>query len=173
MKTAPSSLPPSLTEQANALTDGKKVARPGFGFCLKSCDPTWPMFSCSLNGEITTWHTTASEALGKLYRATEPVNSEPVDKFTANEGKEVTLQFSPIAHKVQKRIGRFVCDRYYGVFIDPVFQSRADLGNWYARAMGTGLGIVGEGLTPEAAIADMKARAKAQGEELLRVYFGA
>jgi hypothetical protein len=96
-----------------------------------------------------------------------------VEDLSLNSGEEGILRFSPIAHKVQRRIGRFVCDRYYGIFTRSDLQTRVDLGLWYARAMGTGLGITGEGATPELAIADMKARAEAQGEELIRVYFGA
>jgi hypothetical protein len=71
---------------------------------------------------------------------------------------------------VQRRYGRFVVNRYYGIFGTLKLQARADTGSWFAYAMGTGLDIEGEGETPELAIADMKHRAKAMADEIIRVY---
>ena len=67
-------------------------------------------------------------------------------------------------------LGRFSCSRYIGEFTVPSLQSKAELGLWYARATGTGLGIEGEGATPELAVEDCRMRARAQVEELKSVY---
>ena len=81
-----------------------------------------------------------------------------------------TLRLGPTGSKDQVAIGRFVCDRYRGVFRTSALQIRADLGLWYARALGTGSKLEGEGSTPEAAVADLRSRAAHEVAELTRVF---
>lgn len=80
-----------------------------------------------------------------------------------------TLKFAT-GSRQQIQIGRFVCNRYEGQFQSPALQAKAETGMWYCYAQGTGLGIEGEGRTPEYAIRDTKKRATQMREELTRVY---
>ena len=66
--------------------------------------------------------------------------------------------------------GRFVANQYEGDFRSPDLQSKAETGLWYCYATGTGLGLEGEGSTPEKALANLRARAEEMRAELVRVY---
>lgn len=81
-----------------------------------------------------------------------------------------TLPFGKTGSKDQVQIGRFVCNRYRGTFRTSALQTLADLGLWYARATGSGSKLVGEGDTPERAVADLRSRAAAEVAELTRVF---
>lgn len=71
----------------------------------------------------------------------------------------------------QTRAGRFIANHYEGdKFTTPELKSKAETGLWYCYAQGTGLGLEGEGSTPENALADLCDRAEAMRAELVRVY---
>ena len=81
-----------------------------------------------------------------------------------------TIHIGPNGLKDQVIIGRFVCDRYRGVFRTAALQARADLGLWYARALGTGFQWEREGETPEKAVAALRLFAAQQQAEIQRVF---
>lgn len=94
-----------------------------------------------------------------------PANAQtfgPIAKFSGFGTDR--LRFQAIA-------GRFVASRYEGEgFKTPELKGRAEIGLWYCRATGTGLGLEGEGNTPENALADLCDRAESMRAELVRVY---
>jgi hypothetical protein len=73
-------------------------------------------------------------------------------------------------HLEQVTAGRFICNRYFGDFIDRNLSGRAATGLWYCRATGTGLGLEGEGATPQAAWDNLNERAREMRDEISRVY---
>lgn len=80
-----------------------------------------------------------------------------------------TLAFSS-GHREQVKAGRFICNRYFGDFIDSNLSGKAATGLWYCRATGTGLGLEGEGTTPQDAWQNLNERAREMRDELARVY---
>lgn len=80
-----------------------------------------------------------------------------------------TLAF-PSGLREQVKAGRFICSRYFGDFEMPDLQSKAATGLWYCRATGTGLGLEGEGATPQDAWQNLNERAREMRDELARVY---
>lgn len=79
--------------------------------------------------------------------------------------------FGPGTTRYQTQAGRFIANRYEGEgFKTSALQSKAETGLWYCYATGTGLGLEGEGSTPENALADLCDRAEAMRAELVRVY---
>jgi hypothetical protein len=84
--------------------------------------------------------------------------------------KMKTLPFGKTGLRDHVQIGRFVCNRYRGMFRTPTLQTRADLGLWYASALGSGSNLVGEGDTPGRAVANLRSRAAAEVAELTRVF---
>lgn len=98
-----------------------------------------------------------------LTRAGEGLDCAAMKTLKFNSGK---------GSKEQVLIGRFVCDRYAGEFQVATLQAKADTGLWYARAQGTGIGLEGEGASPEGAVFDLRKRAADLRAEIDRVYFG-
>lgn len=81
-----------------------------------------------------------------------------------------TLRLSATSHKEEITQGRFSVSRYHGTFNTHSLQVRANLGYWYARCMGAGHDLTGEGSTPEGALADLKKRAAELRDEVTRLY---
>ncbi len=82
-----------------------------------------------------------------------------------------TLRLSAVSSKDNTFTGRFSIDRYHGAFPhSPALQARANLGYWYARAVGSPCELEGEGSTPEGALADLLKRAAEMRDEITRVY---
>ena len=86
-------------------------------------------------------------------------DSNPRVLIFNNGGKKICINFD-----------RFVSFRYEGSFISERRKEKAESGLWYAIASGTGLGIEGEGHTPEESIKDLKYRAQAMVNEINSVY---
>lgn len=83
----------------------------------------------------------------------------------------VLFSFGPGLTRHQTRAGHFVANRYEGTgYKVPGLQSKAETGLWYCYAQGTGAGLEGEGVTPDAALADLRNRAADVRAELGRVY---
>ena len=99
-----------------------------------------------------------------------PCRAFPRPQRRTEKEEMKTLPFGKTGSKDQVQIGRFVCDRYRGMFRTPALQTRADLGLWYASALGSSSNLVGEGDTPEHAVADLRSRAAAEVAKLTRVF---
>lgn len=85
-------------------------------------------------------------------------------------GPIVSRSLSTGTLRHQTTAGRYVANRYEGEHRTPELQSKAATGLWYCYATGTGIGLEGEGTSPENALADLCDRAQAMRDELSRVY---
>lgn len=81
-----------------------------------------------------------------------------------------TLRLTAEGSQENILFGRFSISRYSGRFKSESLQARANLGHWYARCMGAGHELTGEGATPDGAMADLKKRAAELRDEITRIY---